>query len=251
MIGVNAVLSQAAYSPVNDAAGRAYLLRPKQFRADGTVTGIVFCHGAGGSEADAWSGASTNLKRILGSIAQTRPVLAPAYTAGGDKWGNAAAVTQVNDAVTYLGAQGCRANKVILVTRSMGNLYAMNWARANLSKVAGIVSFEGVSDLLNIRNQAGFTASVDAAYAGGYSNATYGATYNPTVYAATHDLDGIPTRLYYATDDTTVPPATVTTLAGLIPTASAISMGTGGHADAPLANVDLPDLLTWIDNLAA
>jgi len=129
----------------------------------------------------------------------------------------------------------------------MGALYALNYARQNKDRVLGIVTFAGVADLQAFRDAN--PATVDAAYSGGYSNATYGAVHNPTVYAASGDLSGIPMRLYYATDDTTVPPETTLALDALLPDATAISMGAGGHSDAPLANVDLGDLLDWIDGL--
>lgn len=245
MIGISARLDQAAYSPVNDPTGRSYFLRPKDFVPDGSRPGVIFSHGSGGSEADAWAGGSTNLKRILGTIAQTYPVIAPGYTNGGDKWGNDAAIAMVADAFANLGTQGCSTTKVILASRSMGQLYNMGWARTNTDKVVAQVSFQGVADLQVFRDSN--PTAVDPAYTGGYSDATYGATHNPTVYAPTHVFDATPTRLYYATDDTTVPPSTTTTLAGLIAGAQAISMGTGGHSDTPEGNVDLTDLMDWID----
>lgn len=249
-LGLNAIIEQAVYSPTNDAAGRSLYMGPKGYPKDGSVVGVIFAHGAGGNEQDTWSGGSANLKNIMQTIAQTRPVVACNF--GGDLWGNATSVLQMTDAVAYLRTKfGAHPSKVILMGRSMGHLTIANWARQNKAQVSAIVAMEGVSDLNNIFGQGGGNAtSINAAYGGSYSDATYGATYNPNVYAGNGDLNGIPWRNYYASDDTTVPASTITTLAGKINTGTAINLGTGGHSDAPLAALDLPELLSWLNTQA-
>ena len=74
--------------------------------------------------------------------------------------------------------------------------------------------------------------------------------HNPQKIADAGLLDGIPIRHYYATDDTVVTPATVTAFVAAASAATAISMGTGGHSDTPLASIDMAELAEWVASYA-
>jgi len=111
-------------------------------------------------------------------------------------WGNSthrANISQMRtNAQTALFASG----KVHLWGASAGGLAACNWAKANPTLVQSIVLLVPAVDVqaLHAEDRGGTAASIEAAYGGAPPDAD-----NPADYAA--DLDGIPIRVYYSTDD--------------------------------------------------
>lgn len=212
----------------------------------GTKRGVVLCHGATATESRFIDGAAPQQQRIVQAIAEKGyPCIA--HRQVGDSWANDAAIAKVALAKTYLqGTLGAKSGKIFVVGGSMGGALAMAYAAANPTLVAGLILLEPVSDLQDIvtNNRSGLAASCNAAYAGGYSNATYGATHNPTSFAAS--LAGIPVQTFYATDDTTVIPATVTTVMTAIGGVDLHTL-TGGHADAALATIASSTVTDFID----
>lgn len=172
------------------------------------------------------------------------PCFAP--NADGNTWGNDTALTRIGEAKTYLQTTlGCLSGAVILLGVSMGAGAMMAWARANKVSVAAMVGILPVSDLQDIvtNNRGGLASNVNAAYSGGYSNASYGSTHNPAVFAS--QLAGIPTQLWYATDDTVVLPSTITSVALGI-TDVDLHAVTGGHTDAALGAVDAATVIAFL-----
>lgn len=208
-------------------------LLPKNYIADGTKRGIIFCHGAGVTELYAIDQSSPNMAALLRAIvAVGYPVLAP--LCAGNNWANDSGIARVSLAKTYLqGTLGAKSGKVILIGNSMGGCLSYAWARANLTSVACIVGILPVSDLNDIvtNNRGGLGAQATAAYSGGYSEATYGATHNPVDFAG--QLSGLPIQAWSASDDTIVVPSTVAAFAaGVGSSVETHNTLTGGHSDA-------------------
>lgn len=85
---------------------------------------------------------------------------------------------------------------------------------------------------------------------GGYSDADYGATYNPKVMAGAAKYAGIPIRFYTSSTDTTAPTSAAITVAGLIgANASQTDMGTQGHNWSVTAAA-APLIVTWLKSLS-
>lgn len=213
---------------------------------DGTKRGVIVCHGATAVETRFIDGVAPQQQRIVQAIAEAGyPCLA--HRQVGDAWGNDAAIAKVALAKTFLqGTLGAKSGKIFLLGGSMGALLAMAYARANPTLVQGLILFLPVSDLQDIvtNNRGALAASANAAYSGGYSNATYGATHNPTTFAAT--LSGIPVQTFYATDDTTVIPSTVT---GVMTAIGGVDLHTvtGGHADAAMSGVASSTIVSFLN----
>jgi alpha-beta hydrolase superfamily lysophospholipase len=181
-------------------------------------------------------------------VASIYPTLSCTF-AGQQSWGNDTSIATVTDAVNYLQSTfGAASGKVLLVGQSMGHAVLANWARANRALVGGLVGIVPVSDLNDMvtNNRGGTAANINAAYGGTYSDTTHGPTHNPTKYAAA-DLASLPWLGFYASDDTTVVPSTVTGLRSLIGTsATAVNIGTGGHTDTVVANLNVSQLLAFL-----
>lgn len=219
-------------------------LSPKAYPRDGSVRGVIYCHGALSTETQVIGTTFPNTAAIVAAIANIYPTIA--CRLAGDSWANDAAIAKVALAKTYLqGTLGAKSGKVVLVGGSMGGALAMAYARANPTLVQALLLLEPVSDLQDIvtNDRGSLASSVNAAYSGGYSNATYGATHNPTTFASS--LAGIPVQTWYATDDTTVIPATVT---GVMTAIGSVDLHTltGGHADAALAGVPVASVLSFL-----
>lgn len=219
-------------------------LLPKAYPRDGSVRGVIYCHGALSTETQVLGTTFPNTAAIVAAIANIYPTLACRFS--GDAWANDAAIAKVALAKTYLqGTVGAKSGKVFLLGGSMGGALAMAYARANPTLVAGLILLEPVSDLQDIatNNRGSLAASLNAAYSGGYSDATYGATHNPTTFASS--LAAIPVQTWYATDDATVIPATVTAVMTAIGGVDLHTL-TGGHADAALSGVSIPSALSFL-----
>ena len=169
-----------------------------------------------------------------------------APNADGNTWGNDTAITRIGEAKSYLQSTlGAQSGPVALVGISMGAGAMMAWARANKASVACIVGILPVSDLGDIvtNNRSGLASNVNAAYSGVYSDATYGATHNPTKFAS--QLAGIPAQFWYATDDTTVIPSTVTGVASAIGGVDLHTI-TGGHTDTAVGAVNVSAVAAFL-----
>lgn len=231
------------------AEGHLALL-PKTWKGDGTVRGIIYCHGAIQTEAQMIDATNyPGLVSIMRAIADAGfPVLG--IYAGGDQWGNATGKARVTDGVTYLqGTLGAKAGKVALIGGSMGGLTILNWAKDNLASVAcavGIVPVSDVSDMVT-NNRGSLAASINTAYST-WNEATMGATYNPHTYAAS-GLAGLRYKCWYGASDTIVIPSTVTDVVSAIgATATGVSVA-GDHTTA-LNNIPPADVVSFLNTYA-
>lgn len=193
---------------------------PKSWRGDGTVTGVVYCHGSGQDSRAvvgfdlAGNGPAVNQQHLVQQVALAGfPVLS--IDAAGNAWGNDNAIAAVAAARAHLQTTlGAKPGKVLLVGVSMGGLTCLNWARQHRDQCAGFAGIMPVSDLQNYYANSGNAAGVDAAYGGRYDDNVAGLTHNPTRYTA--DILALPYRAWYGSADTIVPPITVTNLARAI-----------------------------------
>jgi dienelactone hydrolase len=244
------VFSSSGFGQVTAGQGNL-LLVPKVWNRDGTVPGVIYCHGATQTEHQLLDNANyPNLSSILFAIADAGfPVLACGF--GGDSFGNATARTQVGTARTYLQATvGAKAGPVALVGGSMGGGLAMTYALANPSHVSCLVLLQTVVSLQDVvtRNVSGLAAAVNAAYGGSYSDVTHGPTASPILFA---DQMTKPAQFWYATDDATIVPAALST--SLASAYGDVGGGvvdvrtmTGGHTDAAHAQVDKAAVVTFL-----
>lgn len=220
------------------------LMTPKVWRANGTVPGVIYMHGATNTEVQMLDGGPDSVRPVLAGLARAGLPVLGVYGAG-DSWGNAACLTLMAEAISYLQTTvGAKAGPVVLTGGSMGGLAVQNYARANPTQVLCMVGMVPVSNLDDIRsqNRAGLSGSVDLAYPPSYLEATHGAQYNPHTYAAI-GLAGINYRAYYSTEDPIVIPQTVIeTVAAAGPLASAVPM-VGAHE---VVNLPADDAINYV-----
>jgi pimeloyl-ACP methyl ester carboxylesterase len=223
------------------------VLLPSGFRQDGTVRGVVYCHGAGGGALSASDPVkSAGEWALVRGIAEHYPVVV-ADLGGPFTFGNARAVARVDDARRYLQDQwGAAPGPVGLVGASMGGVVALNYAATHRAQVLAAVGVVPVSDLhdLYARNAGGLTPRIAAAW-----DLTAGdplpAGADPTRNAA--ELVGIPYDAWYAGDDTVVPASTVLRLVSLMgPAARARGVGRLGHTQAAIGAASVPDILGFL-----
>lgn len=242
----------SGYTPAEDnLVGRPRL-------TSGSLRPVVRLHGLGGDDLQILT--SPNTQKIMRELADTLGLLfvAPDVTTvaqpdGANTWGNAASKVTMEAAVAY--AQGLvggnSATKVLLWGGSGGFITAAAYAKDHPSVVAGILGTIPGTDIDTAYGDARFTATIDAAYGGSWAT-NGGDAFDPINFAPTA-LAGIKQRLYYATDDGTVPPSgpgsAINYAAACGANAQAIAMGTGDHTDVPLGNIDVQALIRWIQTL--
>lgn len=244
--GVHLVSVSTRYEVGNVSAGeKSFTILPKHWKADGSKMGVLFCPGFGGDALECRNAAAQNMWTIMEAIANAGfPVLSCDF--GGGIWGNSTAIARVGTAKTYLqGTLGAKSGAIAFVGQSMGHLTAMNWVAANLSSTACVVSSMGVCDLNDIHGNATYTASINAAYGGTYSNGTYGATYNPTIDTATK-YSGLKWLSYRGASDTVASPSIASTLATAIGGTATSNTVTGSHDWATVGNYPVQTIVDFI-----
>lgn len=256
----NRVTLGVGYSTAAPTEQQAYRTR-FGYRGDGTKTGIICCHSGGGRAATSpypTTSMGSGYPRMQMWLADCGwPVVTPDLS--GDPCCNDTGTARVGEARTWLQAapQSAKAGKVILLGYSEGGGIAMKYALDHPENVAAMVLLNPLSDLQDVvtNNRGGFASLLNAAYAGGYSDAFYGAAHNPKLFAPTLAEAGIPTYIAHASDDAVVIPSTVqAVIDGLGDTVTLGLVSTGGHGDGFLnkllaADGSCPGISNWLDDL--
>lgn len=200
----------------------------------GTRPGVVFCHGALESALSIPNPNLAGQYPLLNALSSQFCVGIGDFS--GNAWGNSTAQSNVSSMITWMQSMGAKTGKVALVGVSMGTTTALNYAKANPSKVACVVSIlpaVNVNDFA-ANNRDGLASTVNAAYGGTYNDSTMGATYNPYVYAST--FPSVPVALYYSTADSVALPTYVTSFLSACPTAIGKAVSTTlDHSEAAVA----------------
>lgn len=256
----NSVTLATGYSTAAPSEAQAYRTRAG-YVGNGTKTGIVCCHSGTATAltgALATSGISTAYPRLQAWLADCGwPIVTPDLA--GDTACNDTGTTRVGEARTWIQAspQSAKSGKVILLGWSEGGGTAMKYALDNPTNVAAMILLQPLSDLQDVvtNNRGGFASLVNAAYSGGYSDATYGAAHNPKLFASTLAASNIPAWVAYATDDTVVIPTSVASVVTSLGSTATVGLtSTGGHGDTFLNKLLATDgscqaIANWLNGL--
>jgi pimeloyl-ACP methyl ester carboxylesterase len=207
----------------------------------------IFVHGAeGGPGALDWMTASPYRWPPIRTCIDICGCIGLSADLGGNAtWGNATAQSRLDAAFTYLQTiAGVKLGKVVLFAQSMGAINALVWAKNNKAKVAAIVGTIPVTNLTFAWQHGAYTAAINAAYGGAYSEATYGAARNPTTFAAS--LAGIPGQLWVGNTDPLARPVDAVAISSAAPSITTISIP-GGHDEATIGAIDLAVVASFID----
>ena len=229
------------------AAEGSLAILPRNYKFDQTKQGIIVAHGSGGDALQCWDSVNApGFQAIVATLAGAGYPVLSCDLGGTGTWGNDTAISRIQSAGAYLqGTLKAKGGKLALLGESMGHTGVMAWAAANAASVSCIVSLMGVVDI-NATRAAGYVANVDAAYAGGWTEATYGATHNPTTMALANKYAGIPWKGWIGSTDTTVTPADTNLLASRIGATASVVQVTGGHAWSTVANMPPDDVLAFM-----
>lgn len=202
-------------------------------------TGVLHAHGAEGAPPGgiAWMGVSSRWA-VMREVSSRAPVFS-SELGGNYTWGNDLALSRMTAAYNYLQTlPGVSSGKVSLLAQSMGATTAVAWAKANPAKVDRIALMIPVINLLDIRNNSGYQADIDAAYGGTYSEASFGATHNPLTIAQAGGLAGIKVQMWYGTTDTLCKPEFSVQFAAALGANCDPRPLSGGHAEETVASID-------------
>lgn len=234
---------------------------PPGYAPDGTRRAVIYCHG---SQGRSWEASHPSASGLPSLTAQLRslvdagfPLLscdnglvgAGAVPSSSESWANNNAISRVADAVAYAqspSGMGAKTDKVLLIGASMGGAVAMAYARANPSKVAGLILLRPVASLQDFGTVNGFTG-INGAYGGTYSDTTDGPTHSPIQFAS--QLTGIPTVIYAASDDA-VCTYSVTQNLATASGATLTNIGPGGHTDVADQHIAAGEWLVFARTVA-
>lgn len=170
----------------------------------------------------------------------------------GQSWGNSTAQTMVSDAWSWVKSNyGAKSDACIVAGVSMGGALALNWARANPTLVKAILLFYPACNLGAIYNGTGAAANgasdLNAAYGGSWTT-NGGNAYDPAQNASGYT--GVPIYMGYSDADTVVGTANQTAFISAVGGTALTSRvyHNAGHADMTQVNVN--DVVKWIDSYA-
>lgn len=231
------------------SVGEAYTtMLPKYPKAVGTTSGVLYCHGNGGTGPEVLVPAFSNLLSPVATVGY--PVLSGDW-GGVSAWANDTAISRVSTGRTYSQASlGAKSGKIVVTGASMGGLTALAWAAANPTLVSCAVLFLPVINVSDVvaYNRGGLAATVNAAYSGGWSEATYGATHNPITMAAAGKYSGLPILLFYGTTDAICLPAQAQSFATTVGANVTLVSVTGGHEMTTYAAMNSSTVLSFIES---
>lgn len=220
---------------------------------DGSQAGCIYGAGASSTPLTMMQG---DIERDISDAIMQRGIPCMCSDNGGTlTWGNPTAVDRYGEAWVSFYGKGVSSSKVVLVGTSMGGLESLNgaWNRGsqthgvNISSlVKAIVLILPVLDLQDIidNNRSGFASSIIAAHGG---TPTY-STYSPYVWAASLiGAAGIPTLIYYASDDPICLAASTATFGAAINSAGGnctlVNLGAVGHNSSTVPPSDIANFL--------
>lgn len=194
--------------------------------------GVIHCHGAAIGDPvplDVTLQYLNTFRDEPYSLARYGITSLAADLGGGETYGNATADAGMNDALTFLKANGANDTPVGLLGGSMGGAVAANWTRTHLASVACIAMLIPALDLEDIRsnNRGGFASSIESAYGGNTAWQATRLTRNPVEFAAA--LASIPIAIWYSTNDDVCLPARINAFADSHGNTELFSIGAVGH----------------------
>lgn len=211
------------------AAGEGHVGVYPRLRPTIQRRGVIVTHGHGADHTSPVFGPYGVPPGVPAALADAgMPVLS--IDAGGTQpWGNDTSIARVADGWSYIKSQfGAKSDQVLIYGASMGALIALNWAKANPGLVAAMALHLPVTDLADIHdnNRIGYAVEIETAFGGAAGYAAAIAAHNPIANASA--FSDIPIKMWYASNDTVVMPATVDAFASATGAKKA-SLGAVGH----------------------
>lgn len=215
---------------------KTYVLSPNVPPSSPVPPPLIFCHGAGYLLDSVIDGTSPWHKLLMETLAKYFTVFVSDFDSTQTKgiWGCDAHVALIEDARTYLASTMGSTGKVTLVGVSMGGLGVMNYAKNYPGNVKTLAPITAVIDLQDWWSSLTVPAraSIDAVYPPNYSDATYGANYNPKLWWSSLTKD-IFVKLFYSTADQPPFYNAIGSMQASRPSTLAQNYA-GGHAEAGL-----------------
>lgn len=229
------MLTRLQVGPPGAAGDHSVLYLPREWAGDGTRLGVVLGAGTG----TAWTAAYSPdvFLRIAEAVTDTGCAVITSEM-GTDQFGNMNCQNRISALVDLLGTAGARTDKVALAGFSQGGGNVLAWAGNNPTRVHSVTGWAPLTDLALFDGE----PRLEAVYAGGWDESTYGATCNPATMAAAGKYAGIPITLCYSSNDPVIPPVKVMEF-GATASATLVDVGAVGH------DWIIPNLPASIDTL--
>ena len=196
---------------INSASHFVATALPRGWKRDGSRPAVLIMPGT--DESFSFPYLPTKGVAVVDQVVQAgypcamfQPTATP--TGIGDLWANDNCYSFIDAMRTYMqgAAVGAKAGKVVLLGVSQGALNALAYAGRYPANVAGVQAYLPNTSLAATKANSGYTAQVNAAYGGNYTDATYGAQHSPEIMMnAAANPYTMPINLIYASDDPVIP----------------------------------------------
>lgn len=208
-----------------------FVLKPKHPRP--ANVGVLMYHGSGHPFAahDPVQPYSAMLAALIAEAGI--PVVTAEF--GGQAWGNPAAMTYGDNAITRMNAVcGTRTDVVLCLGGSMGGYSALRYAKTNPAKVLAVAGIIPLTNMTYFYPNLGAAVEIATAW-GVVSPAALPSASQIQEVAASFAM---PIKLWYSSSDVLIRPADTTAFAAANPThITAVNVGTHGHSDLTVADV--------------
>ena len=204
---------------------------------------LIYCHGAGGTALLSADNVTESL--LLKELAKDYVVVSGDW--GGDKFGNDAAMTLMNNALSYI-RTNWRASNVapVVVGGSMGACTILNYALDNaVTSVAAVIPLTDLNKAYT-QNLLGLKSTIDAAYGGTYSPSVDGARNDPNTFASLIS-NTVPIALFVSTNDPYIPNSTAHQFIANRPATKYKELGAAGHT-ADVLGAYRAQIISYINN---
>lgn len=222
-----------------------WFVAPRTYKPDGTLRGVIYCHGAGSTVAGYVADPTSAQYRLIQAIGSAFPT-AVCDLGGVLTWGNATMRSRVDSARAWLqGPWGAKAGTVLLVGYSMGGAGALNYAQGSPGTVAALAGIMPVTDIAEMyaTDRGSYRASIGTAW-----GVTYPAPLPVGASPAASYGQALPLSFWTASNDTTALPAPAAVLAASVGGA-VHDVGPVGHSGVDA--VPIPDVLAFLRARAA
>lgn len=210
--------------------------------------GVVMIGGQAQTGEEWLSNSSPSQRALARALAERFPMVSVDVSS---TWGNDAGIGRIDSARTFLGTLGCATDQIVLVGASMGAVVALNYARANPTRVAGLVAIMPAADVGGIRdgNIAGARDNINTAW-GLPLGSTSATDALPALASPLANLPAIraavegDVAVYHSSVDAIALPASALALCEGLGVTPRVISNTNGHVDALFG--DVPDLTAFI-----
>jgi hypothetical protein len=185
------------------------------YKKDATTRPLIYFTGGPGDDRDFLTSTASG-SQLAPRLAEIGVPIISAAFGGGGQWGNDTAQSRIGSAFTFVQSRlGTKTDKFVGIGVSKGATALLNYARNNPTLVAALLLIVPAVNVADIHdnNRSGLATEIENAYGGAAGWTSAAPTHDPAQSTAAFASMGLPVRMHYGANDTTVLPSVVQSFA--------------------------------------